>query len=138
VPFADIATLKFDARQLERWAVDEALLPPGSVVAYRRPTLGRDSRRGVSLGAVAGAIQFALIVGLLYEHRRRRRAELDSRRSLALAADADCLASGAPLTGSMAHALNQPLGSILHNAHAAEMLLNSNNATPEILQAILR
>ena len=138
VPFADIATLKFDARQLERWAVDEALLPPGSVVAFRRPSLWRDYRRAVMLGAVAVAIQSALIVGLLYERRRRRRAEIDSRRSLAIAADADRRAAVAALTGSMAHALNQPLGSILHNAHAAEMLLNSNNATPEILQTILR
>ena len=34
----------------------------------------------------------------------------------------------------MAHALNQPLGLILHNAHAAQLLLDSNNATPEMLQ----
>ena len=50
VPFADISTLKFDARQLERWAVDEALPPPGSRFFHRRPSLWRDYRRDVMLG----------------------------------------------------------------------------------------
>jgi C4-dicarboxylate-specific signal transduction histidine kinase len=87
---------------------------------------------------VAFAIQLALIAWLLYERQARRKAEVDSRRNLALAANMDRRASIAALTGSIAHELNQPLGAILHNAQAAEMLIASNRATPADLQDILR
>jgi ABC-type uncharacterized transport system substrate-binding protein len=88
VPFSAIATLKFDARQLARWAVDEDRLPPSSIVAFRRPSIWRDYRRDVLILAGAIAAESILIGTLIYERRRRRHAELDSRRSLALAAEA--------------------------------------------------
>ena len=138
VPFATIATLKFDARQLERWGVDESRLPRGSRVAFREPSLWRDYQRQAL--AVFGMliVQSILILGLLFERRARRRAEMDSRRSLSLAAHVDRRAAMATLSGSIAHEINQPLGSILHNAQAAEMLVASNRATPEDLLEILR
>jgi signal transduction histidine kinase len=138
VPFASIATLKFDARQLERWGVDERRLPAGSIVAFRDPSLWRDYRGQVLTFSAALAIQLALIAGLLYERRARRKAEIDSRRNLSLAANIDRRASIAALTGSIAHELNQPLSAILHNAQAGEMLIASNRATPGDLQEILR
>jgi len=138
VPFASISTLKYDARQLERWGVNERRLPPGSIIAFRDPSLWRDYRGEVLAFSAALAIQLALIAGLLYERRARRRAEIDSRRNLSLAANIDRRASIAALTGSIAHELNQPLGAILHNAQAAEMLIASNRATPADLQEILR
>jgi signal transduction histidine kinase len=138
VPFASIATLKFDARQLERWSVDERRLPPGSVIAFRDPSLWRDYRGQVLSFSAAFLIQMALIAGLLYERRARRKAEIDSRRNLSLAANIDRRASIAALTGSIAHELNQPLSAILHNAQAGEMLIASNRATTADLQEILR
>jgi len=138
VPFATIATLTFDARQLERWQVDERRLPRGSLVAFRQPGLWRDYQRQAL--AVLGllTVQAILILGLLFERRARRRAEMDSRRNLSLAAHVDRRAAMATLSGSIAHELNQPLGSILHNAEAAEMLVASNRASPEDLLEILR
>jgi signal transduction histidine kinase len=41
------------------------------------------------------------------------------------------------LTASIAHEINQPLGAILSNAQAAELLLAKDAATPEQLRAIL-
>jgi signal transduction histidine kinase len=90
------------------------------------------------LAVVAGlAIQSLLIAGLLFQRRARRRAEGDSRRNLALAADANRRVTMSALTGSIAHELSQPLNSILHNAQAADMLVTSNRATPETLKDIL-
>ncbi len=138
VPFAAIATLKFDARQLERWHIDESRLPPGSVVDFRQPSVWRDYRREILFVLGALGLESILIVGLLVERRARLRAEVDSRRSLSLAAHVDRRAAMATLTGSIAHEINQPLGSILHNAQAAEMLVASNRASREALLEILR
>jgi signal transduction histidine kinase len=128
----------FDWRELQRWGVSEARLPPGSEVRFRGPSLWRDYRRemlGV-LGAIA--VQALLIVGLLYQRRARQRAETESRRNLSLAADASRRMTMSALTGSIAHELSQPLNSILHNVKAGEMMMGSaNGAPPDVLKEIL-
>ena len=127
----------FDWRELQRWGIPESRLPPGSVVRYRAPSLW-SAYRGTVLSAVGVlAVQSLLIVGLLYQRRARQRAEVDSRRNLALAADANRRVTMSALTGSIAHELSQPLSAILHNAQAGEMLVTSNRATPEVLREIL-
>ena len=127
----------FDWRQLRRWNIPEARLPPASLVRFRGPSLWVDYRREV-LGVLAAlAVQSLLIFGLLYQRRARRRAEVDSRRSLALAADANRRVTMSALTASIAHELSQPLGSILSNTRAAELLLAANRATPDVLREIL-
>ena len=137
IPFSAIATLAFDARQLARWKVDERRLPSGSVVAFRPPSLWRDYHREALIIAAAVAVQSALIAGLLYERRHRRQAETESRHSLALAAHADRRAVMAALGGSIAHELGQPLGAILHNASAAELMLTSDRLSRDELREIL-
>jgi len=128
----------FDWRELRRWRVSENRLPPGSVVRFRGPSLWRDYRRemlGV-LGAIV--VQALLIVGLLYQRRARQRAELESRRNLSLAADANRRMTMSALTGSIAHELSQPLNSILHNVKAGEMMMGTaNGASPDVLREIL-
>ena len=96
----------FDGRELQRWNIPESRLPAGSVVRYRGPSLWREYRGTVLGAAGALAIQAVLIAGLLYERRARQRAEIDSRKNLALAADASrratmsALTSGAPISTS--------------------------------------
>jgi signal transduction histidine kinase len=128
----------FDWRELQRWGVSEARLPPGSEVRFRGPSLWRDYRRqtlGV-LGAIV--VQALLIVGLLAQRRARQRAELESRRNLSLAADASRRMTMSALTGSIAHELSQPLNSILHNVKAGEMMMGiANGAPPDVLKEIL-
>ena len=127
----------FDWRELQRWGIPESRLPPGSVVRYRAPSLW-SAYKGTVLSAVGVlAVQSLLIIGLLYQRRARQRAESESLRNLALAADANRRVTMSALTGSIAHELSQPLSAILHNAQAGEMLVTSNRATPEVLREIL-
>jgi signal transduction histidine kinase len=127
----------FDARQLERWGIDERQLPAGAIVRFRTPSLWRDYRGAVLSGAAALFLQSLLILGLLYQRRARQRASLESRHNLALAADANRRATVSAMTSSIAHDLRQPLGAILHNTAAAERLLVSGRATPQEMGEIL-
>ncbi len=111
---ADVMT--FDARQLQRFHIDESRLPPGSRVLFRPPSLWRDYRQQVLVAIAVAVGQTLLIVVLLVEHRRRRAAELRSRRDLANLALIERRGAMGQLTGSIAHELYQPLGAILRNA----------------------
>jgi signal transduction histidine kinase len=127
----------YDWRELQRWGIAESQLPPGSVVRYRAPSLW-SAYRGTVLSAVGVlAVQSLLIVGLLYQRRARRRAESDSRKNLALAADASRRETMSALTSSIGHELGQPLGSILHNAEALQMMVTADRATPDTIGEIL-
>ena len=127
----------FDWRELQRWGIPESRLPPGSVVRYRAPSLWREYR-GTVLSAVGVlAVQSLLIVGLLYQRRARQRAEIESRRNLALAADASRRETMSALTSSIAHELGQPLSSMMHNAQALQMMVTANRATSDTIGEIL-
>jgi signal transduction histidine kinase len=128
----------FDWRQLQRWGIDERRLPPGSAVQFRTLSVWREYRTTVLAALAAGLLQFALIVRLLYERRARRRAELQNRQQLAMTAHLERQLAMGELTASIAHELNQPLNSILHNAAAADLLLASNRASVNEIREILR
>lgn len=127
----------FDWRELRRWGVDERRLPPGSAVLFRPPSLWATHREEVLLALAALLLQALLIAGLLYQRRARRRAELESRNSLAMAADASRRVTMSALTGSIAHELSQPLTAVQMNAQAAELLVENKRATLEKLREIL-
>ena len=64
-----------DWRQLHRWGLPEASLPPGSVVRYREPGVW-DLYRWHIIGAVSlFALQSGLLVALLMQRANRRRAD---------------------------------------------------------------
>ncbi len=65
----------FDWRQLRRWSLDERRLPPGSRVLYRQPSLWEQYRWHIAVTLMVVAAQASLIVGLLIERQRRRRAQ---------------------------------------------------------------
>jgi signal transduction histidine kinase len=137
VPLLARGRAAFDARELQRWDIPEARLPPGSDVRFAGPSLWHDYRREVLVALGVLVLQSLLVIALLYQRGARRRAEADGRSHLALAADANRRVTMTALTGSIAHELGQPLNAILHNAQAAEMLVASGRATPETLRAIL-
>ena len=100
-------------------------------------TLWRDYKPQV-IGALAVVVlQTLLVGGLLLEHRRRQRAQVESRRHLAAMAHMDRRAVVGELTSSLAHELNQPLGAILRNAEAATMLLETSAPDLDEIRAIL-
>ena len=127
----------FDWRQLVRWGVNEARLPEGSEILYRQPSFW-EQYRGLALGG-AGiiAVQATLITGLILERRRRSKAELEARRSLAEVAHMNRRAGIAALSASIAHELNQPLGAILSNAEAAELLLDRQPLDLAVIKEVL-
>ena len=144
IPITRFTTLAFDERQLDRWNLSGGRLPPGALVRFREPNLWRD-RRPVVIAAIAVTLlQSLLIAGLVFEHRRRRRAEMDSRLHLSALSHMDRRAAMGELATSLAHELNQPLNAILQNAGVAQMLLDSApvpaalGEMPEIISDIRR
>ena len=68
-------------RQLDRWKLDSRLLPADSVIRFREPSVW-DRYGAYIISAVALlAVQTVLIVGLLVQRARRRRAEAELRTS---------------------------------------------------------
>jgi len=127
----------FDGRELRRWRIEESRLPAGSVVRNRSPGLWEEHKLTVlgSIGALV--LQSFLIFGLLSQRRARQRAESDSRRNLALAADASRRQTMSALTNSMAHELGQPLSSMIHNAEALQAMVDADRATSDTTTEIL-
>jgi signal transduction histidine kinase len=132
VPVAEFTTTAFDDRQLERWSIPEARLPPGAAIRFREPNLWRDRRTLVIVTMAVTLLQSLLIAGLVFERRRRRRAEVESRRNLSALAHLDRRAAMGELATSLAHELNQPLNAILQNAGVAQMLLTANSVPPAL------
>jgi len=137
VPMERYTTLAFDARQLSRWSIAESSLPANSTILFRQENLWRDHRRLILAVLAVVAVQTCLIAGLIVEHRRRRRAEIEGRQHLAAMAHLDRLAVMGELTASVAHELNQPLGAILQNAEAAKTLLDRQDPKVDTLKEIV-
>lgn len=72
---------QFDWRELRRWKVPESRLPAGSIVKYRVPTIWERYRAWIIAIASVLAVQAALIVGLVLNLQRKRRAEHSLRES---------------------------------------------------------
>jgi signal transduction histidine kinase len=126
-----------DWRQLRHWGLDESRLPAGTRVMFREPSIWDQYQRYIVGAVVVMLAQTALIAGLLVERRARQRAEIESRRSLGLAADASRRQTMSALTNSITHELGQPISSIIHNAQALQMMITANRATSETIGEIL-
>jgi signal transduction histidine kinase len=116
----------YDWRELRRWGIPESRLPPGSVVRFRPPSLWDEYRLTVLTAVAVLVLQSLLIARLLNERRARQRAEIESRRNLALAADANRRETISALTTSIGHELAQPLTAIMQNTEALRMLITAN------------
>jgi len=71
----------YDARELRRWGISEAALPPDSIVQFREAPLWEQYRWQIVLIAVAFLLQSALITYILFQSRRRRAAEASLKES---------------------------------------------------------
>jgi C4-dicarboxylate-specific signal transduction histidine kinase len=131
-------TLNLDWRQVQRWGIDPAAIPSDAVTHYRAPSLWEAHRAEVLLAALVILLQSALIAGLLFERRRRRAAEHSVEAQRLELAHASRLAVAGELTASIAHEINQPLGAILSNADAGELMLQSEGDHRAELRAILK
>jgi signal transduction histidine kinase len=127
----------FDWRQLRRWNIPEDRLPPGSEVRFRTPTAW-DRYPGQIAGALLILlVQGVLIAALLLQRRQRRRAELALQGQRTDLAHAGRLAIVGELSATIAHEINQPLGAILSNTDAAELLLEAGTGELDEVRRIL-
>jgi signal transduction histidine kinase len=123
----------FDWRQLQRWGIGESRLPPGNEIRFREPTAWERYHWQIVTIAAALFVQMSLIVGLFYERRRRRFAEVESRRRLSELAHMNRTATAGALSASIAHEIKQPLAAIAANGSAALRWLT--RATPDLDEA---
>jgi signal transduction histidine kinase len=137
VPPQSASQAMFDWRELRRWRIPESRLPAGSVVEFRAPSLWGEYKHTVLVAIGALLLQSLLIARLLFERRARQRAEIDSRRNLALAADANRRETISALTSGIGHELGQPLSAIAANAEALQMMVTAKHAVPDATEEIL-
>ena len=79
----DLNVKQVNWRQLRRWGIDDARVPPGTVIKFRDPSVWDRYRVYIAAAAIVLVAQTMLIAGLLVQRRRRRRAEEDLRGSQA-------------------------------------------------------
>jgi PAS domain S-box-containing protein len=73
--------ITLDWRQLRRWDIPESVLPPGTVVLWRQPSLWERYRKYMISGTALIVVQSLLIFGLLWQRTRRRKTEAQLKRS---------------------------------------------------------
>jgi PAS domain S-box-containing protein len=83
VPVVYVTDLRptVDWRTLRKWRIPESRLPPGSVILYRPPSLWEGYRNYVIAVMVVIVALSLLIVGLLWQRARKRKAEVRLRES---------------------------------------------------------
>lgn len=131
------ASPRYDWRELKRWGISESRLPPGSEILFREPNIWQRYQWQMLMIVAVFLVQAGLISGLLHERRRRRVAEVESRQRLAELAHVNRYSTVGELTTSIAHELNQPLGSILTNAETAEIMLGSSSPDLDEIRQII-
>lgn len=126
-----------DARALRRWSLDPQLLPQGCELRFVERSFWREHLLiiVVALAVILG--QGLLIAALVVQRRQRLVAERAVQAQREELAHASRLAMAGELTASIAHEINQPLGAILSNADAAEMILDSGKDRRDLLKQIL-
>jgi signal transduction histidine kinase len=138
LPPIHMSAPRYDLRELERWKISRSSLPAGSTVLFHEPSPWERYQWEITGAIFLILFEAALIAGLLYEHRRRQVAEVDVHHRIAELAHMNRRATVGELSGAIAHELNQPLGAILRNSEAAELILQSPSPDMRELKDIVR
>ena len=118
IPPVQFASPMFDWREMQRWGISESRLPPLSKIYFRDLTLWEQYLWQIVFVASVILIQAVLIVGLLYEHRRRQLAEAHSLQQVNELARMNRFATAGELSASIAHEVRQPLTTISASGEA--------------------
>jgi signal transduction histidine kinase len=130
-------TCEVDWVALQRWQLARRDVPGRCTIA-NAPVPAWRGYLWPMLGLLAVIIaQAALIYSLIVQSRRRHRAEAQLKARAADLAHVSRLSTVGALTASIAHEINQPMGAILSNAEAAEMMLEQGTLDPDKLREIL-
>jgi signal transduction histidine kinase len=68
----------YNWKELQRWDIEEARLPPGSIVRFREPTVWERYKPYLAAVTTILLLQSTLIAGLFWQRFRRRRAEREA------------------------------------------------------------
>lgn len=68
----------YDWRELQRWDIDPARLPPGSEIRFQPPSVWDEHRTLIMTAISIFVLQAALSIGLVWQRIRRRRAEREA------------------------------------------------------------
>jgi signal transduction histidine kinase len=132
----------YDWRELKRWGISEKVLPPGSTVKFKPPSIWEEHRGTILGGVFFIIIETLLIFGLLLNLHKRKQAEKEARHHRDELAHVTRVATMGELTSSLAHELNQPLAAIRNYANAAQRFLSQGepdlSKTREALEGIIR
>ena len=124
---------RVDAKQLARWGMSEAALPPDTLISFKDPTLWEQHRNSVIAALAIMVIEMALIAALLLQIVRRRRLEQDMQVAQSELARVTRVTTMGEMTASIAHEVNQPLAAIVASGNAGLRWLA--NATPNLEEA---
>ena len=135
---------RYDSRELQRWKIHEKLLPKGSTILFRAPTLW-EQHRTLILAVVTVCVLQALLISVLLgnlvkRHRAERalaKAEEEARghrEQINLLSRVSLLGE---MTASLAHELYQPLSAIITNANAGMRSIDKGKEDPGTLREIL-
>ncbi|UCE03689.1 MAG: hypothetical protein JSW67_05755 [Candidatus Latescibacterota bacterium] len=137
-PVRTLATAPiFDWQQMRRWDVRENQLPAGSILLFKPPSLWQQHSRLVLAASGLFLLQSGLILALVLQSVRRRRAEREALQRRQELAHTTRVATMGELTASLAHEINQPLAAILSNTQAAQRLLATGNTNGDEIREIL-
>jgi len=129
---ADTSANYVNWRQIQRWGLDAARLPPETIIRFKDPTLWDLYRwQIVILFSLIAALSI-LVLALLIQARRRQRMEGELATQRSELAHLSRVATLGELSGALAHELSQPLTAILSNAQAARRILKSDR--PELAE----
>jgi C4-dicarboxylate-specific signal transduction histidine kinase len=131
-PSVLFGTPAYDSRELQRWGISEARLPPGSVVLFGQPTIWEQYRWLIVAVATIIPLQSILFGYVLFQGRRRREAEAEAALQRQEVGHLMRVSVLGELSGSIAHEINQPLTAILSNAQAALHLLAQDS--PDLVE----
>jgi signal transduction histidine kinase len=124
---------RVDEAAAERFGLDTGAIPKDAIVINHTPSLWEQHRALVIVAASVIAVQATLILALMLQTARRRRAEENARVAHAELAHVSRVTTMGELTASIAHEVNQPLAAIVANGNAAMRWLG--HATPDLAEA---
>jgi signal transduction histidine kinase len=128
----------FNWHQLQRWNVDEARLPPGSEVRFRKLPIWREYPVQSAAVAFALLLQAGLITGLILQARRRRAVEAEKQLLLSEVMHLSRFTTAGELTASIAHEVRQPLAAVAATAGAGLNWLKAAAPNVEELRSALQ
>jgi signal transduction histidine kinase len=131
------ATCEVDWYALQRWQIAEGNVPAGCTLLNRPPDAWHAHFWQAMIAAAIILAQAGLLAALLIQSRRRRAAEMRLQARTADLAQESRISMIGALTANLAHEINQPMGAILSNAEAAQIMLEQGTLTPEKLREIL-